>query len=86
MQHKVFAVFAEYQPTRQEVCFLVVAADDGKVGWPLLKLFGKTLWSDFAPSRLLLVGPAHGREEGFVDMFGPEDCLRPLKEKLNTNG
>ena len=84
MQNKIFAVFAEHQPTRQEVCFIVVAADEGQVGWPLMGIFGNSLWADFAPSKLLPIGSAHDREQGFVDMFGPEECLLPLKEKLKT--
>jgi len=82
MTNEVFALYAEHQPTRQEVCFIVVAGDEKQVGWPLIGIFGEELWRDFSPQRLLPLGSAHHREQGFVDMFGPETCLKILKEKL----
>jgi hypothetical protein len=84
MPNQIFAFFAEHQPTAQEVCFIVVAADEGKVGWPLMAMFGEALWKDFAPRRLMTIGSAYGREQGFVDMFGPEECLDPLKRRLQN--
>ena len=75
MTNQLLAVYAEESRLRQEVCFIVVAENINRMGRPLMAKFGKVLWENYRPLRVLELGPAPDRDVGFVEAFGPKASL-----------
>jgi len=75
MSNQLLAVYVEHGRNREEVCFIVVAENRDRMGWPLLARFGKVLWENYRPLRVIELGTAHDRDIGLIEMFGPKASL-----------
>jgi len=73
MSNQALAVHSLHTETLEEVCFIVVAENLDKMGWPLLAHFGKAIEA-YKPLRVTNLG-ATQREIGFVDVFGAQGSL-----------
>ena len=77
MTNQAFAVYALHEANKDEVCFVVIAENIERMGWPLLGKFGRTLWERYKPLRLAQLGTAPDRDVGYIDAFGPARSLPP---------
>lgn len=77
MSNRLLAVYVQHEEYRDEVCFVVVAENMDRMGWPLGATFGKFLWQNYKPIRVADLGPAPERDVAVVDVFGPLRSLPP---------
>lgn len=77
MTAQLVAIDAINTITNEKVCFLVVAENIDRAGWPLLAKYGGKFTEQYEPLTFRPMCPAPDRKPQVLDAFGPPLSLPP---------